>query len=349
MLSSLFQKGRIERLKQELEEALPDGSSLTRLSLPGIEELVASHRLRLHNYDVFWAVAKHIERKALEVPAGYGQLATVVATLRAFPRRDLVDPALKALKNAACANFERHVGRMLRAGSVDRDQRQRLAEACCDAGCTMTELEALFQSLATPFIQPLVQQAVEGGVYSPEDQAGLEAKAHALGIDSINLSPRSNPKLADARKRWELFNNPLPEVDCPLMLEKGEVCHGAAQVQAFEPRTRTVRVGYHGPAAHIRLAKGISYNVASYSVGKETETYTHLVGSGWLVITNKRLIFSGNAKSMSVALSKIVDWTFFTDAVEIKRATGKPITFVNAVAMPRLNDILVAARSQFIG
>lgn len=349
MLSSLFQKKRIDQLKQDLQIALPSGFSLVSLSLPSIEGLLAAHCLRLQSYDVFWAVAKHIERKALDVRLGSEEFLTVMAALRAFPRRDLVETALNALRDAARVNFENSIGRMLQGGNVDREERQRLAEACCDTGWTMAELEELFERLASPFIQPLVRQAVEGGLYSPEDQARLEAKAHQLGIDSINLSPQSNPTLAEARKRWELINNPLPEVDCPLMLEKGEICHGAAQVQAFEPRTRTVRAAYHGPAARIRLAKGLSYNMASYSVGRETETYTHPVGSGWLVITNKRIIFSSNIKMMSVALSKIVDWTFYTDAVEIKRATGRPITFVNAAAMPRLNDILVAARSQFIG
>lgn len=276
-------------------------------------------------------------------------LADIIIQLRNLLPTGISSSALKIFQDRARIAFTFDYEPMLKSGYVDREARQSFVERCYKAGISEAEVTTLFQTVTKPFIQPLVDEAMTDGLYSPEEQERLEAISQRLGIDEINLSPSSNAVLAAARRRWELVNGEMPIVDSPLMLERGETCHAKSHAKAYEPRTRTVKAGYHGPSARIRIAKGLSYNLASYKVSREVETYNHLIGSGWLVVTNKRMIFVGDVKSVNIALGKIVDWTFFSDGIEIQRASGKPITFVAPRGMTELNEILIVARSKLLG
>ena len=168
-----------------------------------------------------------------------------------------------------------------------------------------------------------MQDILADGLIEPTEDAHLKAEASALGVSVPN-----NAELESARNLWKAANSPLPLIDPPLLLKRGEVCHQVCEATAFEDRSRTVRVNYGGPTARVRIMKGVYYSVGSVRVQSEKEEYSHELGSGVLCSTNVRLLFVSPQKSISIPLGKIIQCQPYSDGVKIFKDAGKPLTFV---------------------
>jgi hypothetical protein len=104
----------------------------------------------------------------------------------------------------------------------------------------------------------------------------------------------------------------LPIVAANIILKPGEVAFYSTPSTLYE--TRAVR---HYQAAHsgFRVAKGVWVGATS---GRSTNTQEWTkIDSGWLTITNKRLVFDGTREGRAVPLSKVVSAHNSTTAIEI--------------------------------
>lgn len=68
----------------------------------------------------------------------------------------------------------------------------------------------------------------------------------------------------------------------------------------------------------VRLMKGVSYRFGTFEGGVEKKIVT--LDTGNFTITNKRLIFSGNTKSVEYPLSKIVTIDPLEEGIVINRS-----------------------------
>jgi hypothetical protein len=67
------------------------------------------------------------------------------------------------------------------------------------------------------------------------------------------------------------------------------------------------------------------------------------LSAGTLFITSKRLLFSGDARSTTIGLKKIVDGHVYSDCLKIEKNTGKPDFFSMDAAQARFILSLVGA------
>jgi len=70
--------------------------------------------------------------------------------------------------------------------------------------------------------------------------------------------------------------------------------------------------------------KGVSYRVGSHRGHIVTDKAVMPVSEGDLVITNKRVIFRGDAKSFSSKLDKLLEINCYADGVRLTDDKGKP-------------------------
>jgi hypothetical protein len=111
-----------------------------------------------------------------------------------------------------------------------------------------------------------------------------------------------------------------------LILQKSEVCHLSVPVTLLEERvvSRQFTAGSRGVS--VRLVKGVSLRFGqmrgqSYSIKDLVP-----VSNGYFIITNKRLVFSGNTKSISTAFNKLLDLQLWADALQFTSTTRqKPV------------------------
>ena len=76
--------------------------------------------------------------------------------------------------------------------------------------------------------------------------------------------------------------------------------------------------------------KGLSWRYGDIGVQRVTEDLLADLGTGTLYLTNKRLIFDGASKTTSIPLSKVLNFTIYSDALQIEKSTGKDQIFKTA-------------------
>lgn len=182
------------------------------------------------------------------------------------------------------------------------------------------------QSALSVHFTALVQDVLADGVVDPEEDRRISSFMAMIG-QSV-LAPETASLIEEGRQAYRACSAPLTAVDAPVLLNKGEFCVYAVNAEALEDRSRTVRVGYHGASARIRIAKGIYYNAGSMAVSRQTESYQHSFGMGVLCMTNQRLLWISPDRSISTLLRNIVRFDPYSDGIRIFKGTGKPLLFI---------------------
>ena len=142
-----------------------------------------------------------------------------------------------------------------------------------------------------------------GGVY-------LVYKLLGGGEDSAGIAAISDKVMSEDEKET-LFNSFVADAaagkleilqQTNLVLKRGEyLVFDLPGIGLCEERSVRVRGGHQGFS--VRVAKGVSYRFGGFSAQAEREVTQ--IDTGRLIITNKRMVFSGQAASKDVRFSQI--------------------------------------------
>jgi len=149
-----------------------------------------------------------------------------------------------------------------------------------------------------------------------------EVEWRRIAAGGLSDADQQDSDLAEAMTELRRGTIPLqPQAACPILLKGGEeplfVLDG---VGLHEPRSVT-RGAYGGPS--IRVAKGVSIRVGGFQAQSHEELKA--IDTGTLVLTTKRLCFSGALRSLEVDLAKLISVDAYANAVAIRRS-GKEKT-----------------------
>jgi hypothetical protein len=219
-------------------------------------------------------------------------------------------------------NINRRVGEGIAAGAVPT---QAVYEQAMRFGLSADEAKVAIENVVSDHFTKLVVEILEDGQVEPSEDLRPEQFMAMIGQSVI--SPKTDELLEAGRQLYLACNAPLEPAYAPVLLKKGEYCVHVAAAEALEDRSRTVRLGYHGPVARIPLWHGLSYRIGSVQAVRQTERYQHSFGVGALCMTNKRFLWIGTEKSISISLSNIVRFDPYTDGINIFKGTGKPLLF----------------------
>lgn len=115
----------------------------------------------------------------------------------------------------------------------------------------------------------------------------------------------------------------LPAIDCPLSLQKSEVCHWSGEASWYEFRSVTKRVNYHGLTASLPIAKGLRYRLGSIAPSVERSSELVPIDHGHLYITNKRILFDGGQKNTTLTWNGLLQVQLFDGGIILEKNTGK--------------------------
>jgi hypothetical protein len=65
-------------------------------------------------------------------------------------------------------------------------------------------------------------------------------------------------------------------------------------------------------------------------VGRVTREQLVRLDSGRLYVTNKRLLFNGNAKNISLKLTKVLDVERYSDGIRVDKDSGRDAFFLTS-------------------
>jgi hypothetical protein len=113
--------------------------------------------------------------------------------------------------------------------------------------------------------------------------------------------------------------------ESPIIIKKNEEFQFALpNITLSEPRAvRQTTGGYAGPT--VRVAKGVSFRVGGFAAKGESHEELRSIDQGTLILTNKRLVFSGTKRTIDTNLAKILSVESLKDGIAL-RTSGKTKT-----------------------
>lgn len=217
--------------------------------------------------------------------------------------------------------------------------RQVVAAAVADGIVTVDELDALreaqerlgltdadLQAIRGEVIRQALRAATEDKRLSPEEERSLHQLAEHFGLPPDRI-PANRAQLERYRLLYRLEREPLPVVTVPgLVLRRGEAPHWVEPGELLEERVINRRYEGGSSGFSIRIAKGVSYRVGGHRGRIVTETGLVPVSRGELVLTNRRIVFKGDQKSVAAEWTKVIDVTLYVDGLKFSvTSRAKPV------------------------
>lgn len=184
------------------------------------------------------------------------------------------------------------------------------------------------------------------GKITEAEAAELTKIQRYLGISDFEIQQTKSElyrlKLIDEIQRGNLPIQSMPNI----ILQRGEVVHWAEPAKLLEERVVSRRYTGGSSGFSFRICKGVSYRVGASRGHIVTDTAIVPISSGDLALSNKRVIFAGNAKSFTIKLDKLLNIELFGDGLQLHGTTGKPKTI--QLSKPAHIDIVGAVLSSTI-
>ncbi|MBS3933699.1 MAG: hypothetical protein KGZ35_05025 [Truepera sp.] len=161
-------------------------------------------------------------------------------------------------------------------------------------------------------------------VVTAEEEAELVKLQQLLMIPESEIA-KSKQELARLRLLTEIQNGNPPTIAVPnVILQKGELAYWSEPASILEERVVKRRYEGGSQGFSFRIAKGLSYRVGGHRGHIVTDTAVVPVSFGELIVTNKRVIFRGDAKSFNIRLDKLLELNLYSDGVRLTDDKGKP-------------------------
>jgi hypothetical protein len=166
--------------------------------------------------------------------------------------------------------------------------------------------------------------AKSDGMVTAEEEAELGKLQQFLMIPETEIE-NSKKELAKLRLLTEIQNGNPPSISVRnIILQKSELAYWSEPASLFEERVVNRRYEGGSQSVSFRIAKGVSYRIGAQRGHIVADTAIVPVSSGELVVTSKRVIFRGDAKSFSLKLDKLLELNLFGNGVRLTDAKGKP-------------------------
>jgi hypothetical protein len=218
--------------------------------------------------------------------------------------------------------YEKEVKNAVQDGKLDQKEKAKLELIQQNLLISKETADSIYSKNASEILQKFLEDKISDERLSPTEEKEIADISRSLGIE-LQLSDSTSRKLDKYRLYWQIENADLPVLNSDINLQKSESLHFKVYVNWLEQRRVTKRINYSGPTARIKLAKGVYYRVGSIKAQSITEDVWQLIDRGSLYLTNKRLIFMGSKGNKIIQINKILDFSPFTNGVEIQRETGK--------------------------
>lgn len=226
------------------------------------------------------------------------------------------------LKEETQRRYGEHIDEALHDNRVSKSEKERLEQLRKHLMIDEEVAKKLYAGRAKTNLQKFIEDAVSDERLSPAEEKEMNEIAKSLGIE-LSFDDNSKKALERFRLYWQIENGDLPELKPDIKLFKGEKLHFKTAADWIEHKQVTRRINYGGPTARIRLAKGIYYKAGSMAVNRTKEDVWQRLDSGWIYLTDRRLIFMGSRGNKNIRLNTILTFKPYSNGVDIQKSAGK--------------------------
>jgi hypothetical protein len=179
----------------------------------------------------------------------------------------------------------------------------------------------------------------------PSEIQDVIAYSKSLDVKELDTKEKISNEYGYYIMNWELDNKVFQGLPSDFMLDKNELCiYKLSKCELVKRKSVTRNISYGGASYRMKMGKGLSYRIGSYSVSSQKETIEVSEGYGILNVTTRRILFKGKEGVVTINTNSIVDMEPFKDAVIIHKTTGKPISLNTADGLTLYKYLRSASR-----
>lgn len=195
----------------------------------------------------------------------------------------------------------------------------------------------------------LTATKLDGKITKSEEEE-LEKIQNYLKLDDREISKRKE-ELTRLRLLSEIQEGNIPTLTSTnVITQKDEKVYWIEPSSLLEERAVNRRYAGGSQGVSFKIMKGVSYRIGGHKGHYVADKENVKVSSGKLIITNKRLIFSGDNKSFSTRIDKIIDINLFANGLkfsEINKNKPRLIEFEKKGNQEIFGAILSSAINHF--
>jgi len=226
------------------------------------------------------------------------------------------------LKKARKKAFEILVKKAVEDRKFSDGEKEELAKASEYLMLNKEEVEKIYSQVVLSVVNNYINEAIKKGVWSPKDEEILLSFCKEFNI-LIDLDEKSKKLLERLRLAWEIERGNYPEYKVDINLRKEEICHFYEKATRLEYR-KEVRRSSSRAYVSFRVMKGVYLTQGFGGHTYSTEVLKE-VDQGTVYLTNKRILFQGRKRNISIPFSKILTFEPQKTGVIIHKDSGKPI------------------------
>ncbi len=172
--------------------------------------------------------------------------------------------------------------------------------------------ERIYRDRAAELVQRTLVSALSDARLSPAEEEELDQIAHHLGV-RLDYDEKTKSILDRYRLFWLIEHGDVPVIESPLPLPRGEKCFFTADANWCELHavTRSARYGRTRPATD-----------EGDQVQRHMFHELSKLDSGRILLTNRRILFSGEKRRRIIPLARIKDFVPMENGVQIHRKSG---------------------------
>jgi hypothetical protein len=238
---------------------------------------------------------------------------------------------LPFLKSHRKKILEAKVSELVSLGPIDESIEPKLQDFAVALGLEKADATAVLTGRFTTEFQPIKRRMESSFVLTDSDLEEIETLKKKY---NVNLTLSRSAPLFRAIYLLESKHELPPPVSVDFYLDAGETCYYTTPTTWHQSRVQAR--SYYGTSISLPTGvRGVRFRFGGYSPVRGAEQMTSL-SAGTLLVTSKRLPFSGESRNTTISLKKIVDGHVYSDCVKIEKSTGKPDLFSMNAAQARL-------------
>lgn len=218
--------------------------------------------------------------------------------------------------------YQWELNEVLSDNRIDEVEKEKLERLRQNLLLSTKDAKELLADAAQKIMEDKITEALKDQRLSPEEEKEIERIAINLGV-KLDLDGEVKEALYRYRIYWQIENGILPNLDSDIRIQKNELLHFQGDVDWMEIRKQTKRYNYSGPTARIKIMKGVYWRLGSVAVQPISEDVLTKIDEGKIYLTNKRLIFLGSKGNKTIRLEKIIDFTPYSNGVQIEKDVGR--------------------------
>lgn len=189
-----------------------------------------------------------------------------------------------------------------------------------------------FNAVRDQTVVEAIETAIADRMMSPTEVSSLRQIAQALSLPDYAMT------YLEERIHYFSFLHSLATLPIEQLpatysstvnLQRGEIDYFSAFGNMLEERVINRQIVGKSQGVSIRLMKGVSYRVGQSRGQIVSQIGMVPISFGELTVTSKRLVFSGDRKSVNAPYDKIINMELFTDGLRFSvTSRQKPTTIV---------------------